>query len=65
MTVHKVLFPADSGSGASQKISFPISDDTIDEEHEGFIIVLYRDTNLTSIEVAFTPKLRTALARQN
>ena len=40
-------------------------DDAIDEEPEGFIIVLYRDDSLTSIEVAFTPNLRTTLGRIN
>ena len=63
MTVRKVFFPA--GSRASKGVSFPIFDDTIDEEPEGFIIVLYRDDNLTSIEVAFTPNLRTTLGRIN
>ena len=61
----KLLFAANSPSGAERSISFPIYDDTVDEEPEGFIIVLYRDTNLTSIEVAFTVNLRTTLGRIN
>ena len=65
MMVHKVFFPANSGTSASQRVSFTIMDDAIDEEPEGFIIVLYRDDNLTSIEVAFTPNLRTTLGRIN
>ena len=64
-TVRRVLFPANSGNSASQRVSIPIMDDAIDEEPEGFIIVLYRDTNLTSIEVAFTPNLRTTIGRIN
>ena len=63
--VRRVFFPANSGNGASRSVSFPINDDTIDEEPEGFIIVLYRDTGLTSIDVAFTPNLRTTLGRIN
>ena len=55
MTVRRVFFPANSGTGASQRVSFPILDDTIDEEPEAFIIVLYRDDNLTSVVIAFTP----------
>ena len=65
MTVRRVFFPANSGSMASQRVSFPIMDDAIDEEPEGFIIVLYRDDNLTSINVTFTPNLRTTLGRIN
>ena len=65
MTVRRVSFPANSGNNASQRVYFPIYDDAIDEEPEGFIIVLYRDDNLTSIEVAFTPNLRTTLGRIN
>ena len=65
MMVHKVFFPANNGTGASQRVSIPIMDDAIDEEPEGFIIVLYRDDNLTSIELAFTPNLRTTLGRIN
>ena len=64
-TVRTVFFPANSATGAEQSVSFPINDDIIDEDPEGFIIVLYRDTNLTSIEVAFTPNLRTTLGRIN
>ena len=64
-TVRRVFFSAGSGNSVSQSVSFPIMDDTITEEPEGFIIVLYRDTNLTSIEVAFTPNLRTTLGRIN
>ena len=64
-TVRRVLFPANSGTSASQRVSFPIFDDAIDEEPEGFIIVLYRDDNLTSIDIAFTPNLRTTLGRIN
>ena len=65
MSVRKVFFPAGVSNMTSQEVSFSIYDDTIDEEQEGFIIVLYRDTNLTSIEVAFTPDLRTTLGRIN
>ena len=65
MTVRRVFFPANSGTGASQRVSFPILDDTIDEEPEAFIIVLYRDDNLTSVVIAFTPNLRTTLGRIN
>ena len=65
MTVRKVFFPAGSSNMASQRVSFPIFDDTVNELQEGFIIVLYRDDNLTSIEVAFTPNLRTTLGRIN
>ena len=64
-TVHTVFFPANSANGAERSVSFPVFDDSIDEEAEGFIIVLYPDTNLTSIEVAFTPNLRTTLGRIN
>ena len=60
-----MIFQASTVAGAEQSMSFPINDDTIDEDPEGFIIVLYRDTNLTSIEVTFTPNLRTTLARIN
>ena len=65
MSVREVFFPAGVSNMTSQKVSFPIYDDTIDEEQEGFIIVLYHDTNLTSIDVAFTPDLRTTLGRIN
>ena len=64
-TVRTMFFPANSPIETERSISFPIFDDAIDEEREGFIIVLYRDTNLTSIEVAFTPNLRTTLGRIN
>ena len=60
-----MFFAANSATGAEQSVYFIINDDTIHEDPEGFIIVLYRDTNLTSIEVAFTPNLRTTLARIN
>ena len=60
-----MFFAANSATGAEQSVSFAIYDDTVNEEPEGFIIVLYRDTNLTSIEVAFTPNLRTTLGRIN
>ena len=63
--MRRILFPANSGTGASQRVSFPIFDDAIDEEPEGFIIVLYRDDNLTTIDIAFTPNLRTTLGRIN
>ena len=61
MKVHRLLFTANIGNMASQRVSFPIMDDAIDEEPEGFIIVLYRDDNLTTIDIAFTPNLRTTL----
>ena len=60
-----MFFPANSPIEAERSISFSIFDDAIDEEPEGFIIVLYRDANLTSIEIAFTPNLRTTLGRIN
>ena len=41
MSVRKVFFPAGISNMTSQEVSFPIYDDTIDEEQEGFIIVLY------------------------
>ena len=60
-----MFFAANSATGTEQSVSFQIYDDTIDEDPEGFIIVLYRDNNLTSIEVAFTPNRRTTLGRIN
>ena len=63
--MRRVFFPAGSGNKASQRVSFPIFDDAIDEEAEGFIIVLYRDDNLTSIDIDFTPNRRTTLGRIN
>ena len=63
MTVRPLFFPAGSNI-PSQMVSFPIFDDAINELPEGFIIVLYRD-NQTTIDVAFTPNLRTTLGRIN
>ena len=64
-TTQDVFFPANSPNGAERSVSFSVFDDAIDEEPEGFIVVLYPDTNLTSIEVAFTLNLRTTLGRIN
>ena len=64
-TVRQVFFPAKSGVGAERRVDFPVFDDGVDEDPEGFIIVLDVDRNLTDIAVAFTPNLRTTLGRIN
>ena len=61
--MHTLFFPANSSKNEERSVSFSINNDTIDEETEGFIVVLYRDTNLTFIEVVFTPSRRTTLVR--
>ena len=62
-TVRRVLFPANSGVGAEQRVDFPVFDDHIDEYTEGFIIVLDVDRLQTDVNVVFTPNLRTTLGR--
>ena len=64
-SVRHVFFPANSGVGAERRVDFPVFDDVIDEDPEGFIIVLDVDRNLTDVAVAFTPNLRTTLGRIN
>ena len=58
-----MFFPANSGVGAEQRVGFPVFDDVVDEDSEGFIIVLDVDRELTNVAVAFTPNLRTTLGR--
>ena len=60
-----MFFPSNSGAGAERRVDFPVFDDTVDEDPEGFIIVLDVDSNLTNVTVAFTPNLRTTLGRIN
>ena len=60
-----MVFPANSGVGpdAERRVDFPVFDDVVDEDPEGFIMVLDVDRNLTDVAVAFTPNLRTTLGR--
>ena len=62
-SVRRVFFPANSGVGETRHVDFPVFDDVVDEDPEGFIIVLDVDRNLTDFAVAFTPNLRTTLGR--
>ena len=64
-SVRSVVFPANSGvgPGAERRVDFPVFDDLVDEDPEGFIIVLDVDRNLTDVAVVFTPNLRTTLGR--
>ena len=64
-SVRRVFFPANSSVGAERRVDFPVFDDVVDEDPEGFIIVLDVDSNLTNVTVAFTPYLRTTLGRIN
>ena len=64
-SVRRVFFPANSGVGEARHVDFPVFDDVVDEDPEGFIIVLDVDRNLTDFAVAFTPNLRTTLGRIN
>ena len=64
-TVRRVFFAANSGANAERRVDFPVFDDVVNEESEGFIIVLDVDRNLTDVAVAFTPNLRTTLGRIN
>ena len=64
-TVRTVTFLPNSGAGAEQIVRFPVYDDDIDEDPEGFIIVLDVDSMRTNVDVAFTNGLRTALGRIN
>ena len=63
-TVRTVSFLPNSGVGAERIVNFPVYDDVIDEDPEGFIIVLNVDSS-TAVDVAFNPELRTALGRIN
>ena len=62
-TVRRVFFPANSGVGTEERVDFPVFDDVVDEDPEGFIIVLDVDRSLTNVNVFFTPNLRTTLGR--
>ena len=58
-----MFFPSISGVGTEQRVDFPVFDDVVDEDPEGFVIVLDVDRNLTNIAVAFTPNRRTTLCK--
>ena len=60
-----MFFPANSGVGAERRVDFPVLDDVVDEDPEGFIIVLDVDRNLTNVNVFFTPNLQTTVGRIN
>ena len=60
-----MFFPANSGVGAERRVDFPVFDDVVDEDPEGFIIVLDVDRNLTNVNVFFTPNLQTTVGRIN
>ena len=62
-SVQRVFFPANSGVGEERRVDFPVFDDVVDEDPEGFIIVLDVDRHRTDVNVAFTPNLRTTLGR--
>ena len=63
-SVRQVFFAANSGGFGIQKfVDFPVFDDVVDEDPEGFIIVLDVDRTLTTANVSFTSKLRTTLGR--
>ena len=62
-SARRVFFPTNSGVGAEQHADFPVFDDVVDEDPEGFIIVLDIDKALTTTHVSFTPNLRTTLCR--
>ena len=64
-SVQRVLFLAGSGVNAEEYVDFPVFNDAVDEDPEGFIIVLDVDRNLTDVAVAFTRNLRTTLGRIN
>ena len=64
-TVRNLTFTGGSTVDATKRVSFPIIDDAIHEEVEGFIIVLDVDRSTTTVAVTFTPNLRTTLARIN
>ena len=60
-----MFFPANSGVDTQRRVDFPVFDDVVDEDPEGFIIVLDVDRNLTDVAVTFTPNLRTTLCKIN
>ena len=60
-SVRHLVFPANSGDYAERHVDFSVFDDLIDEDPEGFIIVLDVDRNLSDVAVAFTHNLRTTL----
>ena len=62
-SIQRVFFPANSGVDTHRFVDFPVFDDVIDEDPEGFIIVLDVDWTLTTARVSFTPNLRTTLGR--
>ena len=64
-TVRNVTFNPNSGVGTEMVVNFPVIDDIINEDPEGFIIVLDVDMARTAVDVAFTSNLRTTLGRIN
>ena len=64
-TVRNLTFPGGTTFGTSKGVAFPIIDDDIHEQAEGFIIVLDVGQSTTNAAVTYTSNLRTTLARIN